>query len=119
MAETRDTAAVQLGLTPEAADKVRAFMQDEGLAPETAVLRVSVLPGGCSGFQYGLNVEKEVRDDDFELESQGLRLVVDPFSAQYLNGIQIGYTSSFQGSGFTFNNPNATGGCGCGLSFAV
>jgi iron-sulfur cluster assembly protein len=82
-------------------------------------LRVSVLPGGCSGFQYGLNLEEEPREDDEILESNGVRLFVDPFSSQYLRGTRIGYASSFQGSGFTFTNPNATGGCGCGSSFAV
>lgn len=104
-------------ITAEAADKVREFMAAEG-TPD-AVLRVSVLPGGCSGFEYGLDIEVEIRDDDFVFESNGVRLVMDPFSAQYLNGVSIGYHSSFQGSGFTFDNPNATGSCGCGTSFAV
>lgn len=106
-------------LTPEAAEKARTFMADENLTPERAGLRVSVLPGGCSGFQYGLNLEEEPREDDEILESNGIRLFVDPFSSQYLRGTRIGYASSFQGSGFTFTNPNATGGCGCGSSFAV
>jgi iron-sulfur cluster assembly protein len=106
-----------IALTPEAAEKVREFLAADGT--RDAVLRVSVLPGGCSGFEYGLDIEDEIREDDFVFESQGLRLVLDPFSAQYLNGVSIGYHSSFQGSGFTFNNPNATGSCGCGTSFAV
>jgi iron-sulfur cluster assembly accessory protein len=104
-------------LTPEAADKVREFMAADG-TPD-AVLRVSVLPGGCSGFEYGLDIEDEIREDDFLFESHGIHLVMDPFSAQYLSGVSIGYHSSFQGSGFTFDNPNATGSCGCGTSFAV
>ncbi|MGH7539479.1 MAG: HesB/IscA family protein, partial [Gemmatimonadota bacterium] len=82
-------------LTPEAAQKVREFLAAEG---ETgAVLRASVLPGGCSGFEYGLEVDTEIRGDDFVFESEGIRLVVDPFSAQYLTGVRIGYHSSFQG----------------------
>ncbi len=94
-------------------------MTEENLSPEAAGLRVSVLPGGCSGFQYGLNLEEEPREDDEVQVSQGVRLFVDPFSSQYLRGTVIGYASSFQGSGFTFSNPNASGGCGCGASFAV
>ena len=86
---------------------------------ETAGLRVGVLPGGCSGFQYGLNIEDEPAEDDLVLETNGLRLFVDPFSMQYLGGVEIDYVTTFQGSGFTFNNPNSTGGCGCGSSFTV
>lgn len=119
MAETRDTTVATVELTVEAADKARGFMAEEDLTPERAGLRVSVLPGGCSGFQYGLNLEEEPREDDEVIVSQGVRLFVDPFSAQYLKGTRIGYASSFQGSGFTFSNPNAAGGCGCGASFAV
>ena len=117
MAETRASAIVEL--TSEAAEKARTFMADEELTPETAGLRVSVLPGGCSGFQYGLNLEEQPREDDEVLVCEGIRIFVDPFSAQYLQGTRIGYASSFQGSGFTFTNPNASGGCGCGSSFAV
>jgi iron-sulfur cluster assembly protein len=119
MAETKQQSAVSVELTAQAAEKAREFMADENLSPETAGLRVSVLPGGCSGFQYGLNVEEGAREDDEVFESHGVRLFVDPFSSQYLKGTQIGYQSSFQGSGFTFSNPNSTGGCGCGSSFAV
>ena len=117
MAQTQQTAPVSL--TPDAADKAREFLAGEDLTPEVAGLRVAVLPGGCSGFQYGLNLEDEPREDDEIIVSNGIRLFVDPFSMQYLQGTVIGYHSSFQGSGFTFTNPNATGGCGCGSSFAV
>ena len=105
-------------LTPTAATEVRRYIEEQGAA-ESAGLRVGVLPGGCSGFQYGLNIEDEAADDDMVLESQGIRLFVDPFSLQYLQGTEIDYVSTFQGSGFTFNNPNATGGCGCGSSFTA
>ena len=105
-------------LTPTAATEVRRYIEEQGAA-ETAGLRVGVLPGGCSGFQYGLNIEDEAGEDDMILESQGIRLFVDPFSLQYLQGTEIDYVSTFQGSGFTFNNPNATGGCGCGSSFTA
>jgi len=105
-------------LTETAAVEVRRYIEEQGAA-ETAGLRVGVLPGGCSGFQYGLNIEDEAGEDDMILESAGIRLFVDPFSLQYLQGTEIDYVSTFQGSGFTFNNPNASGGCGCGSSFTV
>ena len=114
-----ESGGVTLSLTAEAAQQVRRFMAAENLSDETAGLRVSVLPGGCSGFEYALNVEDDPQEDDFVIVSEAIKLFVDPFSAQYLSGVQIGYASSFQGSGFTFTNPNATGGCGCGSSFAV
>ena len=104
-------------LTEMAADKVREYMAEDGLTD--GALRVSVLPGGCSGFEYGLNLDDTIREDDIVFTSQGVRMVVDPFSAQYLAGVHVDFTSSFQGSGFKFENPNATGSCGCGTSFAV
>ena len=119
MSDTTQDATAVVELTPQAAEKAREFMAEASVALETGGLRASVLPGGCSGFQYGLNVEEEAREDDDVLESNGIRLFVDPFSAQYLKGTVVGYHSSFQGSGFTFTNPNASGGCGCGSSFAV
>jgi iron-sulfur cluster assembly protein len=105
-------------LSELAATEVRRYIEEQG-ATEQAGLRVGVLPGGCSGFQYGLNIEDEAGEDDMIFESQGIRLFVDPFSLQYLQGTEIDYVSTFQGSGFTFNNPNATGGCGCGSSFTA
>ncbi|MGH7553754.1 MAG: HesB/IscA family protein [Longimicrobiales bacterium] len=105
-------------VTPTAVMEVQRFMQDQGAA-ETAGLRVAVLPGGCSGFQYGLNIEDESQDDDEIMESNGIRLFVDPFSVQYLDGVEIDYVTTMMGSGFTFKNPNASGGCGCGSSFTA
>src|ERR1700745_2538046 len=109
--------SVNLSVTEPAANEIKKFMSGEEGLPETAGLRVRVVPGGCSGFQYSLNVEEESRQGDFLLEQHGVKLFVDMFSAQYLNGVQIDYTSNMMGSGFTFENPNATGGCGCGTSF--
>ncbi|MGH6739510.1 MAG: HesB/IscA family protein, partial [Bradyrhizobium sp.] len=71
------------------------------------------------GFKYSLNLEDKVGDDDMIAEINGIRVFVDPFSAQYLSGVTIDYVTSMQGSGFTFENPNATGGCGCGSSFTA
>ena len=106
-------------LTPKAAEEVQKFIAQEQVPVESAGLRVSVLPGGCSGFKYSLNIEERALDDDLVAEINGVRVFVDGFSAQYLTGVTIDYVSSMQGSGFTFNNPNATGGCGCGTSFTA
>ena len=106
-------------VTGRAAEEVQKFIVQEQVPAESAGLRVSVLPGGCSGFKYSLNIEERPLDDDFVTEVNGVRLFVDGFSAQYLSGITIDYVSSMQGSGFTFSNPNATGGCGCGSSFTA
>lgn len=105
-------------LTPTAVSKVQQFIEDQG-AIDDAGLRVAVLPGGCSGFQYGLNIEDAPEADDEILDLEGVRLFVDPFSAQYLEGVEIDYVTSMMGSGFAFRNPNSSGGCGCGSSFTV
>jgi iron-sulfur cluster assembly accessory protein len=108
-----------LAITARAAEEVQKFITQEQVPTESAGLRVSVLPGGCSGFKYSLNVEERPLEDDMVAEVNGVRVFVDGFSAQYLTGITIDYVSSMQGSGFTFSNPNATGGCGCGSSFTA
>ncbi len=108
-----------LTLTGKAAEEVQKFIAQEQVPTETAGLRVSVLPGGCSGFRYSLNIEERPLDDDLVTEANGVRVFIDGFSAQYLSGVTIDYVTSMQGSGFTFHNPNATGGCGCGSSFTA
>ena len=108
-----------LAITPRAAEEVQKFISQEQVPVESAGLRVSVLPGGCSGFKYSLNIEERALDDDMVAEVNGVRVFVDGFSAQYLTGITIDYVTSMQGSGFTFSNPNASGGCGCGSSFTA
>jgi iron-sulfur cluster assembly protein len=110
---------VELTVTPSAAVEIKKFMEGEEDLPETAGLRVRVVPGGCSGFQYSLNIEEESKQGDHIFEQEGVRLFVDMFSGQYLNGITVDYVSNMMGSGFTFENPNATGGCGCGSSFSA
>ena len=109
---------MQIVLTPTAVNKVQEFMTEHGTTDE-AGLRVAVLPGGCSGFQYGLNIEDSPEGDDEVLDIAGVKVFVDPFSAQYLEGVEIDYVSTMMGSGFSFRNPNASGGCGCGSSFTV
>jgi iron-sulfur cluster assembly accessory protein len=119
MGTTQNTTSVTLTLTETAAAEVRKFMAEENVSPETAGLRIAVLPGGCSGFRYSLNIEDKPADDDVVIDTAGVRCFVDGFSAQYLNGVTLDYKSTFQESGFAFENPNATGGCGCGSSFTV
>ena len=110
---------VVLAVTEVAGAEVKKFMDAEGVDPNVGGLRVSVQPGGCSGFKYGLLIEDQPAEDDYILNHEGFRMFVDPFSAQYINQVVIDYVSSMQGSGFTFKNPNATGGCGCGSSFSA
>jgi iron-sulfur cluster assembly accessory protein len=121
--QTPETQALPEGfvltITDNAAAEVRKFLAADDIPQDTAGLRVSVLPGGCSGFKYSLNIEDKPAEEDISAEIGGVRVFLDAFSAQYLNGVTIDYTTSMQGSGFTFNNPNATGGCGCGSSFAA
>lgn len=116
---TTQQPAVTVTVTPTAAVEVKRFMEQEGVAEAQGGLRVSVQPGGCSGFKYGLLIEEQKGEDDVVIQQEGFSVFVDPFSAQYLDGVTIDYVSSMQGSGFTFSNPNSTGGCGCGSSFTA
>ncbi|MCA1573532.1 MAG: iron-sulfur cluster assembly accessory protein [Acidobacteria bacterium] len=118
-AATTAAPTITLNVTEPAALEIKKFMASEEGLPDTSGLRVRVVPGGCSGFQYSLNIEEESRQGDFVLNERGVRLFVDMFSAQYLNGVQIDYVTGVMGSGFTFTNPNATGSCGCGTSFTA
>ena len=111
--------ALDVTITSGAEAEVKKFMAAENVDPARGGLRVSVQPGGCSGFKYGLLIEDDAAEDDVVVDREGFRVFVDPFSAQYLNGVTIDYVSSMQGSGFTFKNPNSTGGCGCGSSFSA
>ena len=119
MATTQKPDTITLTLSERAAAEVQKFMAAEQADPAKAGLRVGVQPGGCSGFKYSLSIEDKPADDDIVIETAGVRCFVDGFSAQYLNGVTLDYKSNFQESGFAFENPNATGGCGCGSSFTV
>jgi iron-sulfur cluster assembly accessory protein len=116
---TSTTSDIELTVTPNAAVEVRKFMEAEGVTGEIGGLRVSVQPGGCSGFKYSLVIEDRNAEDDFVIDNDGFKVFIDPFSAQYISGVTIDYVTSMQGSGFTFKNPNASGGCGCGSSFSA
>ena len=112
-----DESAAAITLTPLASDMAKAAMAREGLAD--AGLRVSVVGGGCSGFQYSLGFDAVVRPDDNVYEQHGVRLLVDPTSLPYLRGMTIDYVTGLHGAGFKFLNPNATRTCGCGSSFSA
>ena len=111
-----DTGPV-LELTEAAAGMVKVALQREGLA--THALRVSVVGGGCSGFQYSLNFDDAVRPDDIVVEQHGVRMLVDATSVQYLHGTTIDYVKGLHGAGFKFLNPKASRTCGCGSSFSA
>jgi iron-sulfur cluster insertion protein len=106
-----------LSLTETAADKVREIREAETIEPHYA-LRVKVMGGGCSGFQYDLYFDEHA-EGDYVFESHGVKLVSDQMSFMYLMGTSIDYVEGLQGAGFKFNNPNTTGSCGCGSSFSV
>jgi iron-sulfur cluster assembly protein len=112
------TSTVTLRLTDAAIREVKGFMEAENAGAE-AGLRIRVVPGGCSGFSYSMQIEDGPRQGDEILDHGGLKVFVDMFSRQYLEGVEVDYVNSVMGSGFTFNNPNATGSCGCGSSFSV
>lgn len=109
--------ALPIEFSEAAAKRVKVLIEEE---ENTALkLRVFVTGGGCSGFQYGFTFEETVNSGDMEIEREGVTLVVDPMSLQYLIGGVVDYEEGLQGSRFFITNPNATTTCGCGASFAV
>ena len=106
-----------LVFTDSAANKVRELIQEEG-NPELK-LRVFVTGGGCSGFQYGFTFDETANEDDSVMVKNGVTLLIDPMSYQYLVGAEIDYSEGLEGAQFVIKNPNATSTCGCGSSFSV
>ena len=106
-----------LQLTNRAVDKVRMLIDEEG--NEALKLRVYITGGGCSGFQYGFSFEEDVAEDDTSVQRDGVTLLVDPMSFQYLVGAEVDYQEGFEGARFVVNNPNAATTCGCGASFSI
>ena len=100
-----------------AASKVKELIKEEG--NNDLMLRVFVSGGGCSGFQYGFTFDEELQDGDTVVENEGVKLLVDPMSFQYLSGAEIDYSEGMQGAQFVIRNPNASTTCGCGSSFSV
>jgi iron-sulfur cluster assembly protein/iron-sulfur cluster insertion protein len=103
-------------LTDQAATKVRQLIEQEG-EPDLA-LRVAVRPGGCSGFSYEMFFDSEITAEDISSDFSGVKVVVDPSSAQLLEGAELDYKDTLEKSGFEINNPNAQKTCGCGQSFS-
>jgi iron-sulfur cluster assembly accessory protein len=103
-------------VTESAAAKIQELI-DQETEEEIAVLRIAIEGGGCSGFQYALGFDRGPQDGDNEIESNGVTVVIDPFSAPYLPGSEIDYVDALMGAGFAINNPNVQAACGCGSSF--
>lgn len=106
-----------LVFTDNAAHKVKQLIEEEDNA--ALMLRIFVQGGGCSGFQYGFTFDEQMQDGDTVVENQGVKLLIDPMSFQYLTGAEIDYTEGLEGAHFVIRNPNATTTCGCGSSFSV
>jgi iron-sulfur cluster assembly accessory protein len=107
-----------INVTPLAAEKISELLTEENKL--SAGLRVFVQGGGCSGFQYGLMIEEgDASDVDQTIESNGVRLFVDPISVRYLKGAEVDFVDNLSGGGFTIKNPNAKSTCGCGSSFSA
>lgn len=107
----------ELVFTHSAAEKAKSLIDEEG--NEDLKLRVFITGGGCSGFEYGFSFDEDVDDDDTRIEQQGVTLVVDAMSYQYLVGAEIDFKQDLQGARFVVNNPNAATTCGCGNSFSI
>lgn len=112
-----DTSSAPLIFTDSAANKVKQLIDEEG---NTALkLRVFVQGGGCSGFQYGFTFDEEIGEDDTVMDKNGVQLLIDAMSYQYLVGAEIDYKDDLSGAQFVIKNPNASTSCGCGSSFSV
>ncbi|MBY6186528.1 iron-sulfur cluster insertion protein ErpA [Marinobacter hydrocarbonoclasticus] len=109
--------AMPIKFSDAAAAKVKTLLSEED-NPDLK-LRVYVTGGGCSGFQYGFTFDEKVNEGDFTIEKEGVTLLVDSMSLQYLVGGEVDYTEGLEGSRFFVNNPNATTTCGCGASFSI
>jgi iron-sulfur cluster insertion protein len=109
------TSPTVVTLTDTAVEKLTALMAEE---TEPQSLRIAVTGGGCSGFQYALGFDTEQHADDLLIEQRGVTVLIDETSAEYLQGAVVDFQDGLQGKGFSIENPNATGGCGCGQSFS-
>ncbi len=106
-----------INMTPNALSAVEKFIKGSDTA--VAGLRIAISGGGCSGFQYGMSLEQEKSEDDTVLEYGAVTLLVDPLSAPLLEGVTVDFVDSLNGSGFKFDNPNASASCACGSSFSA
>jgi len=117
MSSVQIESASPITFTDSAAQKVRRLIEEEH--NEKLMLRVYVSGGGCSGFQYGFDFDENSNEGDVTVENDGVKLLVDPMSFQYLAGSEVDFIDDLQGARFVINNPNATTTCGCGSSFSV
>ena len=117
MSDIQSFEPVSVGVTETAVNQVKSLVAEEG--NDALKLRVFVTGGGCSGFQYGFSFDEEVAEDDTRIEKDGITVLIDPLSYQYLVGAEVDYEQGLAGSRFVINNPNATTTCGCGSSFSV
>ena len=117
MSLAEETTESSLIFSVAAATKVKELIRDEG--NDALMLRVFISGGGCSGFQYGFTFDEKIGDGDTIIENEGVKLLVDPMSFQYLSGAEIDYSEGMEGAQFVIRNPNATTTCGCGSSFSV
>ena len=108
---------IALFLTDVAVEKVKEVITREGV--KDGGLRVAIVGGGCSGFQYNLSLDESPREDDTVIEQDGVKLFLDPISQQYVYGTVMDYVNGLHGAGFKFVNPNANRTCGCGSSFSA
>lgn len=106
-----------INMTPSAVSAVERFIK--GADTPVAGLRIAISGGGCSGFQYGMSLEEAKSEDDLVVEFGGVTLLVDPLSAPLLEGVTVDFVDSLSGSGFKFENPNASSSCACGSSFSA
>jgi iron-sulfur cluster insertion protein len=117
LAVTPDAIPDALIFTDSAVGKVKELIEDED--NEALMLRVFISGGGCSGFQYGFSFDENITEGDTIVEKEGVKLLIDPMSIQYLTGAEIDYSEGLEGAQFVIRNPNAETTCGCGSSFSV
>ncbi|MCS7142717.1 MAG: iron-sulfur cluster insertion protein ErpA [Aigarchaeota archaeon] len=108
---------INLSLTERAVQKLKEMMREEG--NEGLGLRIFISGGGCGGYKYGMALDDKVYEDDYVVQQDGVRVIVDQFSAKFMQGSQIDYLETLMGAGFVVKNPNVTSTCGCGHSFSV
>lgn len=117
MSEVQVADALPVNVTANAAKRIAEIIREEGHAG--AMLRISVSGGGCSGFQYGFTLDDQRTDDDLVIERDGVQVLVDSVSVEYMKGSEIDFVEDLIGASFQIRNPNATAKCGCGSSFAI
>ncbi|HID05054.1 MAG TPA: iron-sulfur cluster insertion protein ErpA [Candidatus Caldiarchaeum subterraneum] len=111
------TKELQITVTEKAAQKIKEIIKNEG--NDKLALRIFIAGGGCSGFKYGMALDENTYEDDIVITKDGAKIVIDQFSASFLNGSTIDYVENIMGSGFKIDNPNVVSTCGCGQSFSV